>query len=67
MCVIAEMSAAWGGVDWALGEGVFSSERASTRTCDVIVGEGTVFEGVAGGEVVVSKVADGGGGIFAAC
>ena len=42
-------------MDRALGEGVFSGERASTRTCDVVVGEGAVFEGVAGGEVVVSE------------
>ena len=42
-------------MDGALGEGVFSSERTSTRTCDVVVGEGAVFEGVAGSEVVVSE------------
>ena len=49
------MTTAWGGVDRALGEGVFTSERASTRTCDIVVGEGAVFEGVTGGEVVVSE------------
>ena len=46
---------AWGGVDRALGEGVFTSERMSTRTCDVVVGKGVVFEGVTGSEVVVSE------------
>ena len=49
------MAMAWGGVDGALGEGVFTGERASTGTIDVVVGEGAVFEGVTGGEVVVSK------------
>ena len=49
------MATAWGGVDGALGEGMFTSERASTRTCDVVIGEGAVFEGVTGGEVVVRE------------
>ena len=55
MCVIAEVTTARGRVYGALSEGVFASERASARTCDVVVGEGAVFEGVTGGEVVMSK------------
>ena len=42
-------------MDGALGEGVFTSERASTRTCCIVVGKGAVFEGVSGSEVVVSE------------
>ena len=53
--MVAEVTTAWDGVNGALGEGVFTGERASTRTSDVVVGEGAVFEGVTGGEVVVSE------------
>ena len=61
MCVVAEVTTALGRMDGALGEGVFTSERASTHTCDVVVGEGAVFEGVTGSEVVVCERSGPGG------
>ena len=46
VCVIAEVASAWVCVHGALGEDMFACESATALACDVVVGEGAVFEGV---------------------
>ena len=61
VCVIAEVASAWVCVHGALGEDVFACESATALACDVVVGEGAVFEGVTGSEVVVGEASGPGG------
>ena len=57
MCVVAEVTSAWVGVDGAMDECVLTGERAAALAGDVVVGVGAVFEGVTGSEVVVGEAA----------
>ena len=57
VCVVAEMTSAWVGVDGAMDEGVLAGEGAAALAGDVVVGVCAVFEGVAGSEVVVGEAA----------
>ena len=55
VCVVAEVTTAWVGVDGAMDECVLTSERAAALAGDVVVGVGAMFDGVAGSEVVVGE------------
>ena len=57
MCVVAEVTSAWVGVDGAMDEGVLAGKGAAALAGDVVVGVGAVFEGVSGSEVVVGEAA----------
>ena len=55
VCVVAEVTTAWVGVDGAMDECVLASEGAAAVAGNVVVGVGVVFEGVTGSEVVVGE------------
>jgi hypothetical protein len=55
MCVVAEEALSWGGVDGACCEDVVACKNVPTWTRDVIVGKGTMVDGVAGCEVMISE------------
>ena len=57
MCVVAEVTSAWDGVDRTVDKCVLAGKGAAALAGNVVVGVGAVFEGVSGGEVVMGEAA----------
>ena len=55
VCVVAEVTTAWVGVDGAMDKCVLAGEGAAAVAGDVVVGVSAVFEGVSSSEVVVGE------------